>query len=735
MPNPTWTPWKKPLSSPAPRAWALEARLMFDAAAVADAVHQLGSATDTHVLDLQARDSTVASAPERSVTVEPTAAAATHEILFIDPAVANLQSLIAGARPGVEVVLLDSQRDPWAQMTEVIGQHEDLSAVHLISHGTAGEIDLGGQRYGSTDLLARSAELQQWRNHLTADADILVYGCDVGAGATGATLIATLSQQTGADVAASTDRTGTSRLDGDWVLEASTGTIDAAIALSDTSGFDGVLAPVTTLAAPSGSATWHNVMIGSNYDPANDQQANAGQDLVGSAAAAMLQSTRDNTDPNNPVYYFRARFGDAGVNGTSFYLALDVNGDSKADVFVEAKVAANNSTSLYYHAVDPSKAGTGPSNTGWLNSANDTTQQMTALTSESYVAVGSASTDLDSNSQTDSWITFGFTLNSLKSFTPSSGISGSTGMVLYAFTSTSQTANGDIAGVNDQTANLNQTWQQLGLGISTSLDTITTTDFGTPTVSVGSVTVSEASPYAVFQISLDKASPSAISFTPTLTSGTATVGTDTGSGLEYFNGTSWVSAASGITLSGGATSVLVRTSITNDSSYEVSESFTLSTGSISGTVANPAGASGIGTIKDDGSSTNVFLAGNNSATPTVGTADDDQPFVLADQMYDPDALGVVTQTNNAATLNNLTYSAYSGGSPDPNVSVEIINSDGLLSSGADHSLVFIPTASGLTDVSFKTANGSEFKLNSFDVANLGSTTLLYIEGYRDGQLI
>ena len=35
--------WKKHHTAPAPRAWALEARLMFDAAAVADAVHQLSA--------------------------------------------------------------------------------------------------------------------------------------------------------------------------------------------------------------------------------------------------------------------------------------------------------------------------------------------------------------------------------------------------------------------------------------------------------------------------------------------------------------------------------------------------------------------------------------------------------------------------------------------------------------------------------------------------------------------
>lgn len=148
-------------------------------------------------------------------------------------------------------------------------------------------------------------------------------------------------------------------------------------------------------------------------------------------------------------------------------------------------------------------------------------------------------------------------------------------------------------------------------------------------ISVSNVTVSESSPYAVFVVSLDRAAASSISFTPTLSNGTATVGTDTGTSaqLEYYDGSAWVSAASGITMAPGVTSVLVRTAITNDTTYEISETFTLSTGAVTGGVNNSNGASGTGTIKDDGTSTNVFEAGNNSSTPTTGSANDDSPAI------------------------------------------------------------------------------------------------------------
>lgn len=155
-----------------------------------------------------------------------------------------------------------------------------------------------------------------------------------------------------------------------------------------------------------------------------------------------------------------------------------------------------------------------------------------------------------------------------------------------------------------------------------------------PTVTVSSVTVSEASPYAVFEISLSNPSSSTISFTPTLNSGSATVGSDTGNSgaLQYFDGNHWVGASGGITLAANTTSVLVRTAITQDSDYEVSENFTLTTGLISGGVANTSGATGTGTIKDDGTSTNIFDENNRSPIPTVGPADNDNlnPQAAAD---------------------------------------------------------------------------------------------------------
>ena len=138
------------------------------------------------------------------------------------------------------------------------------------------------------------------------------------------------------------------------------------------------------------------------------------------------------------------------------------------------------------------------------------------------------------------------------------------------------------------------------------------TDDDTPALSVSSPTVGEGG-FAVFTVSLSNASTTAVTFNPTLASGTATIGTDTATALEYFDGASWVAVtAAGVTLAAGATSVQVRVATTDDFTAEGSETFALTATVTAGTTAN-ASATGTATITDDSDATTITL----SATPSV----------------------------------------------------------------------------------------------------------------------
>ncbi|MBW4681753.1 MAG: DUF4347 domain-containing protein [Microcoleus vaginatus WJT46-NPBG5] len=151
-----------------------------------------------------------------------------NSIIFVDSTVQNYQSLLQGAAPYAEVVILDSQRSGIQQISEILENRVSLEAVHLIAHGSEGSLKLGSDTLNRESL----SQLQSWGNALTEDGDILLYGCDVASGDTGLNFVQKLSQVTGADIAASNNKTGSVALGGDWDLEITSGSIETATALS-----------------------------------------------------------------------------------------------------------------------------------------------------------------------------------------------------------------------------------------------------------------------------------------------------------------------------------------------------------------------------------------------------------------------------------------------------------------------------------------------------------------------
>jgi hypothetical protein len=148
-------------------------------------------------------------------------------VLFVDRAVQDAASLVAQAAPGTQTYWLDPNQDAIAQMTRVLAGMQDVASVQVLSHGRSGGLQLGQSWLDVVSLPGYVSQLQAWAGSLTADADILLYGCNVGQDAAGQGFVQLLAQATGADVAASDDLTGNWELGGDWDLEVQTGTIEA----------------------------------------------------------------------------------------------------------------------------------------------------------------------------------------------------------------------------------------------------------------------------------------------------------------------------------------------------------------------------------------------------------------------------------------------------------------------------------------------------------------------------
>jgi hypothetical protein len=154
-------------------------------------------------------------------------------MVFIDSRVNDLDLLVSQFEAGTEYKVLDASYDGLRQMEESLAGKTDYSSIQIISHGAAGEITIGSTVLNSNNLLQYQSQLDNIGHALTDSGDVLLYGCNVAAGATGQQFVESLAQMTGADVAASDDVTGGVAAGGDWQLESATGSIESVISLSD----------------------------------------------------------------------------------------------------------------------------------------------------------------------------------------------------------------------------------------------------------------------------------------------------------------------------------------------------------------------------------------------------------------------------------------------------------------------------------------------------------------------
>ncbi len=162
------------------------------------------------------------------------------QVVFVDANAENFQQLVDGIDPSYEVHVIDAGQDGVAFMASVLEGRSGIDAVHIVSHGQSGQLQLGNALVDAANIAGSQA--QSWGQiggSLEDAGDILIYGCDFGEGRLGRLTVEALATATGADVAASDDDTGSAGLGGDWDLEVSAGTVEAETIFVEQ--FDGLL--------------------------------------------------------------------------------------------------------------------------------------------------------------------------------------------------------------------------------------------------------------------------------------------------------------------------------------------------------------------------------------------------------------------------------------------------------------------------------------------------------------
>ncbi|MGZ5559831.1 MAG: Ig-like domain-containing protein, partial [Methylobacter sp.] len=165
----------------------------------------------------------------QSIQSPSTGDAPRTEIVFIESNVSGIDVLRDGIGAGKEVYVLDAGKDGLQQIASILAGRTGIDALHLISHGSEASVNLGSLLLNESDLSSHLNELQSIGQSLSKDADILLYGCNIGAGEDGRQLIDDLAVATGADIAASNNLTGSSTMAGDWNLEVKQGVIDTTV--------------------------------------------------------------------------------------------------------------------------------------------------------------------------------------------------------------------------------------------------------------------------------------------------------------------------------------------------------------------------------------------------------------------------------------------------------------------------------------------------------------------------
>ena len=254
---------KRQLFRPRSTALALEPRILFDgAAAIAVDEHLATPQPEGH----HAGAAEVRTAPAVEATAaNPAPAAAPITLLVVDSRVADYQSLLSDVPGNTMVRVINAGESGLAVIDSALDGHNNLQSIQIISHGSSGSLTLGSDILDSSTLSSQSAQIQDWAPHLTANADILLYGCDIAAGPNGTALLTQLANLTGADIAASIDATGAALKGGDWVLEQQTGQIESRLVVSDAAltRYDGLLAaPVNTVPVAQSVAEDNTITFG-----------------------------------------------------------------------------------------------------------------------------------------------------------------------------------------------------------------------------------------------------------------------------------------------------------------------------------------------------------------------------------------------------------------------------------------------------------------------------------------
>jgi len=109
------------------------------------------------------------------------------EVVFVDGSLPDvdvlLDDLLNENDPSrdVRVVVLDNSRNGIDQVSNALRELQSVDAIHFITHGSAGNVQIGGTVINLDNINGFQSSLTTWSSSLSDEADLLFYGCNLAA--------------------------------------------------------------------------------------------------------------------------------------------------------------------------------------------------------------------------------------------------------------------------------------------------------------------------------------------------------------------------------------------------------------------------------------------------------------------------------------------------------------------------------------------------------------------------
>src|SRR5258706_3963607 len=130
------------------------------------------------------------------------------ELLFVDPFVPDLKTLLENLRPEVQAVVLDARTSAAQQMAQALEGVEELEAIHIAAHGAPGRIVFARGEWSAGTLRRDAHQLASIGRALGDDGQLRLWSCETASSDAGQVFTKALEEVTGAEVCASISRVG-----------------------------------------------------------------------------------------------------------------------------------------------------------------------------------------------------------------------------------------------------------------------------------------------------------------------------------------------------------------------------------------------------------------------------------------------------------------------------------------------------------------------------------------------